>query len=70
MQHIHKSYIIHGDIKLANIMIEPPMRIKLIDFGYSSYLTKLNEKVSSYSGTLVYMAPEVIRQTPYDGKAY
>jgi serine/threonine protein kinase len=48
-------------------MIDPPLQIKLIDFGYSSYLTKLNQRVSVYSGTLVYLAPEVIKQRPYDG---
>lgn len=68
MDFIHRNCVVHGDLKMSNIMIDSPMRIRVIDFGYSSCLADPNDLVTCYSGTPVYLAPEVIRQSPYDGR--
>ena len=38
LNYIHKHDIVHRDIKLDNILIDPvTQQIKLIDFGFSTY---------------------------------
>ena len=44
------------------------LRVKIGDFGMACRL-KQNECVVSKTGTLTYMAPEVVRQEPSDFKA-
>ena len=65
---IHSKNIIHGDIKTANIMVTSNFSVKLIDFGYSIEVTSKNDLIDNYSGTPVYLAPEIIKKTPYNGK--
>lgn len=36
--HLHKYNIIHGDLKPANIVIGKDKRIRIIDFGVSSFM--------------------------------
>ena len=78
LSYIHSHNIIHRDIKLENIMIsdienilingkiEPFYWIKIIDFGIAKF-TSSNKKEKGMTGTLYYMAPEVIKQN-YDYK--
>jgi calcium-dependent protein kinase len=64
----HSKNIIHRDLKLQNILIddEEEFIIKIIDFGTSEILSK--NKTITYIGTLLYMPPEVIKQTDYNNK--
>lgn len=64
---IHSKNIIHGDIKLTNIIVDSERNIKIIDFGYSSVVSSKSELIASYSGTPVYLAPEIIKKQPYNG---
>ena len=64
---IHQNHVVHGDIKLTNIMIDSRRQIRLIDLGYSTQVRGLNERISNYSGTPVYLAPEIIKKAPYNG---
>ena len=78
LNYIHSHNIIHRDIKLENIMIndienilingkiEQFYWIKIIDFGIAKF-TSSNKKEKGMTGTLYYMAPEVIKQN-YDYK--
>jgi serine/threonine protein kinase len=58
--------IIHKDLKLENILIDFQGRIKICDFGVSKLLTadELKHKYimtkHKESGTLAYMAPEML----------
>ena len=73
LSYIHSHNIIHRDIKLENIMIndienilingkiEQFYWIKIIDFGIAKF-TSSNKKEKGMTGTLYYMAPEVIKQ--------
>ncbi len=74
----HDQRIVHGDIKPENIMLTPPRGVKILDFGVakrfsladSSQATEsLASMTTSLSGTPAYMAPEVLLQKPYDGRA-
>ena len=59
VEYLHKSNIIHRDIKLDNIMFDDVndlSTLKVIDFGLS---TQLGQRANSeFCGTIIYMSPE------------
>ena len=68
----HDKGIVHRDLKTANIVVTPEGLVKVLDFGLAkraaegiseaatqSFLT--TQDASTMSGTLPYMAPEVLR---------
>jgi serine/threonine-protein kinase len=71
----HEQRIVHGDIKPENIMLTPANRVKILDFGVAKRFAHSgpNEATASLSvelsGTPAYMAPEVLLQKPFDGRA-
>ncbi|WP_426548190.1 AAA family ATPase, partial [Dapis sp. BLCC M126] len=62
LHHLHQNYIIHKDIKPANILIhQETQEVKLIDFSISSLLPKERTSLQTpnvLEGTLVYLSPE------------
>ena len=66
--------IIHRDIKLENILIKyidkehKKYIIKLSDYGCSKRLISLSRNCSTYSGTLLYMSPEILKREEYNYK--
>lgn len=66
--YLHSKKIVHGDIKTANIMVTSKLSVKLIDFGYSVSLSCHKDKIDNYSGTPVYLSPQIIKKQPYNGK--
>merc|ERR1711862_414305 len=66
ISHLHKLDIAHLDLKLENIMYNPTTEtIKIIDFGYAS---RTDEKLQEYSGSIHYIAPQLLNKIPYDAK--
>lgn len=65
LDYIHKSGFIHRDIKTANILIDDNFGVKIIDFGL---VVRKSSHPQNRAGSKSYMAPEVIKQTPYDEK--
>ncbi|MDF1685015.1 MAG: protein kinase [Legionellaceae bacterium] len=57
---LHQDNIIHGDIKLDNIMISthPNLKITFIDFGFSYLLTDKAASCFSKEEQTAYLAPE------------
>lgn len=69
LEYLHSTKLIHRDIKSGNILINDDGEVKLADFGVSSQLFHSASKRVSVIGTPYWMAPEVIQQSPYDGRA-
>jgi serine/threonine protein kinase len=62
--YLHKSNIMHRDLKLSNIMIDSNNLIKIIDLGFST--TKQEDTVSY--GAPHYISPEMWDEKKYDNK--
>ena len=66
--------IIHRDIKLENILVKYTNTdksnyiIKLTDYGISKQLATLSQENQTFAGTIITMAPEIIKRKPYDNK--
>ncbi|KAI0074150.1 Pkinase-domain-containing protein [Panus rudis PR-1116 ss-1] len=69
LNYLHKSAIIHRDIKAANILITAAGRVMICDFGVSALLVTTTSKRNTLIGTPHWMAPEVAHGAAYDTKA-
>ena len=56
---IHTAGWLHNDLKPQNILITPPLRVRLVDFGLARRLSAAGP--AAPSGTLHYLAPERLR---------
>ena len=63
--------IVHRDLKPANLMLDENLHIKVADFGFGEYLRKQAglKDMTAPKGTVVYMAPEVMKQKGFNEKA-
>ncbi len=57
--------IIHRDIKPENVLLDAQNKIKLTDFGWSNYIEDSGVR-STFCGTPVYLAPEMIKESGHD----
>ena len=64
LRYIHKQGIVHRDVKPDNILLDSDGHVHLADFNVASDFTP-NRPLTSKSGTLAYLAPEV-----YLGRGY
>lgn len=69
LSYLHKSNVIHRDIKAANILVQSTGNVILCDFGVSALLSTSYAKRTTFVGTPHYMAPEVLTSSAYDSKA-
>ncbi|HKE07143.1 MAG TPA: protein kinase [Candidatus Acidoferrum sp.] len=79
--HAHSRGIVHRDLKSANVMVTLQGRLKVLDFGISRRLepggaptdtTKFDKSWDSqhtFTGTLPYIAPEVLRGEEGDARS-
>lgn len=69
--HIHRRNVVHGDIKVENVMIFPDMSVKLCDFGASRLLTRnpRSARYESYSSSDICPCgvepPEIVAMQPF-----
>lgn len=63
---VHAGGFIHHDINPRNFLVDREQHVKLIDFGLSVPNTPAFRKPGNRTGTLQYMAPELIRREPID----
>ena len=69
LNYLHKSGIIHRDLKAANILITAAGKVMICDFGVSALLVTASSKRNTLVGTPHWMAPEVAHASAYDTKA-
>jgi len=69
LKYIHNIGKVHRDIKGGNILLTRNGNVKLADFGVSAKLQGTLQKRNTFAGTPYWMAPEVILEDDYDGRA-
>jgi len=64
---LYKNNVLHRDIKPQNILIHNN-QIKISDFGFAKSFEK-NELITTFCGSPLYMAPEIIKDKIYSPKS-
>ncbi|KAG0486066.1 hypothetical protein HPP92_008161 [Vanilla planifolia] len=69
LYYLHSNRIIHRDMKPQNILIGSGSVVKLCDFGFARAMSANTVVLRSIKGTPLYMAPELVREQPYNHTA-
>ncbi len=72
LEAVHAEGILHGDIKPGNILLthtRSGIKAKLADFGLSRVVVEGEADHSAYFGSILYAAPERLREETPDGRA-
>ncbi len=67
LQFLHSNGIVHRDIKDENVILDGDGHCQLIDFGSAAHWRPYR-KWDTFSGTLDYASPEILRGEMYSGK--
>ncbi|TNJ26987.1 Kinase, NEK [Giardia muris] len=65
LAYLHEKRHVHRDLKPANILVASDGRCVLADFGLAKVLED-SSQMGTVLGTLLYMAPEILREEDYD----
>jgi eukaryotic-like serine/threonine-protein kinase len=63
---LHAAGFIHHDVNPRNFLVNREQHVKLIDFGLTVPNTPDYRRPGNRTGTLQYMAPELLRREPID----
>ena len=68
LSYLHSKKIVHRDVKAENMLLDRKKTVKIADFGVARVEAQDDCNMTGQTGTLGYMAPEVLEGRPYDHK--
>ncbi|KAG6420091.1 hypothetical protein SASPL_116608 [Salvia splendens] len=68
LSYLHVQRIVHRDVKAENMLIGAQRTLKIADFGVARVEANNPSDMTGETGTLGYMAPEVLDGKPYNRK--
>ncbi|KAJ8768374.1 hypothetical protein K2173_021527 [Erythroxylum novogranatense] len=66
ISYLHSQKIVHRDVKSENMLLDGRRTLKIADFGVARVEAQNPCDMTGETGTLGYMAPEVLEGKPYD----
>ncbi|CAN1280010.1 Serine/threonine-protein kinase STY13 [Linum perenne] len=66
LSYLHSKRIVHRDVKTENMLLDNERNLKIADFGVARVEAQNLSDMTGETGTLGYMAPEVIDGKPYN----
>ncbi len=72
LDYSHRAGIVHRDIKPANVMLTPPGRVKVMDFGIARAIADSSSTMTATAavvGTAQYLSPEQARGEQVDARS-
>ncbi|XP_055827288.1 serine/threonine-protein kinase STY13-like [Solanum dulcamara] len=68
LSYLHSQKIVHRDVKTENMLLDKTRTVKIADFGVARIEASNPNDMTGETGTLGYMAPEVLNGNPYNRK--
>lgn len=68
LSYLHSEKIVHRDVKTENMLLNVSRTLKIADFGVARVEAQNPKDMTGSTGTLGYMAPEVLEGKPYNRK--
>lgn len=68
LSYLHSKKIVHRDVKAENMLLDVHRTLKIADFGVARVEAQNPRDMTGETGTLGYMAPEVLDGKPYNRK--
>ncbi|KAL0914331.1 hypothetical protein M5K25_014672 [Dendrobium thyrsiflorum] len=68
LSYLHSQKIVHRDVKSENMLLDSQRNLKIADFGVARVEAQNPKDMTGETGTLGYMAPEVLDGKPYNRK--
>ncbi|KAJ0034541.1 hypothetical protein Pint_24774 [Pistacia integerrima] len=66
LSYLHSKKIVHRDVKTENMLLDAHRNLKIADFGVARVEAQNPRDMTGETGTLGYMAPEVLQGKPYN----
>ncbi|CAA7402235.1 unnamed protein product [Spirodela intermedia] len=68
LSYLHSKKVVHRDVKTENMLMDKARTVKIADFGVARLEAQNPNDMTGETGTLGYMAPEVLNGHPYNRK--